>query len=347
MDRSDIDVDTPPASDGRPRLVVCVAEPEANAFFPDETRADLAALGAVTWCQPDDVRDADSFAQVMEHAQVLVTAWGSPRLDAGRLAAARDLELVMHAASSLRAVTSDDFWATGIPISQAGAAMAPAVAELALTGTLSLLRRTHRLDHALRSGAGWDEARRVTRAREIGGARIGVIGASRTGRGYVESCRALGADVHVYDPYLPPDDALRPIATDLDTLLSGSDVVAVHAPATRETAGLIDAARIATIPDGAAVVNTARSEIVDMDALYDAVSSGRLDAALDVFDDEPLPTDDRWRRLPNVLLTPHVAGATVESRRRAGRIVVDEVRRHLAGMPLEHAVTRAQMERMG
>jgi len=349
MDRSDIDVDpdAPPATAPRPRLVVCVAEPEASAFFPAETRADLATLGAVTWCRPDDVRDAADFARTLSQAQVLVTAWGFPRLDAARLASAPDLELVVHAASSLRAVTSDDFWAAGIPISQAGAAMAPAVAELALTCTLSLLRRTHRLDHALRSGVGWDEARAVPRAREIAGARIGVVGASRTGRRYVEACRALGADVRVHDPYLAPDDELLPVATDLDALLAGSDVVAVHAPATPETAGLLDAARLATIPDGAAVVNTARSSIVDMDALYDAVSSGRLDAALDVFDDEPLPAGDRWRRLPNVLLTPHVAGATVESRRRAGRIVVDEVRRHLAGLTLEHAVTRSQTERMG
>lgn len=329
-----------------PRLHVCVAPPEVDAFFPAATRTDLAALGTVTWGTPQDVADPAAFAAVLGEVDVLVTAWGFPRLDAERLAAAPRLRLVAHAASSLRALTSDAFWAAGIPVTQAGAAMAPAVAELSLTFTLALLRRTHRLDHALRTGQDWAAARDVPRAREIAGARVGVVGASRTGRRYVELCRALGADVRVHDPYLPADDPLHAVATDLDTLVATSDVVAVHAPATAETHGLLDAARLAAIPDGGAVVNTARSSIVDDDALHAEVASGRLDAALDVFDEEPLPTTDRWRALPNVLLTPHLGGATADSRRRAGRIVVDEVRRHLAGLPLQHAVTREQAGRM-
>ena len=98
---------------------------------------------------------------------------------------------------------------------------------------------------------------------------------------------------------------------------------------------------------GHAFVNTARSTIVDMEALYREVSSGRIDAALDVFDSEPLPAGDPWRSLPNVLLTPHLGGATADSRRRAGQIVVDELRRFAAGEPMEHALSRADLERMG
>lgn len=151
----------------------------------------------------------------------------------------------------------------------------------------------------------------------------------------------------VYDPYVAETDPLGPLCVALPELLASSDVVALHAPATEETRGLIGAAEIAAIRDGGLFVNTARPTIVDMDALYDAVASGRIDAALDVFDAEPLPGGDRWRALPNVLLTPHLAGATADSRRRAGRIVVDEVRRHLRGEPLVHALSRADLERMG
>ncbi|WP_020389267.1 hydroxyacid dehydrogenase [Kribbella catacumbae] len=338
--------DAPPPST-RSRLLVCVPAAETDAFFPPATQNALEKLGDVVRREPVDLLKPEAFQEALNGVEVLITGWGFPRLDGAHLALAPQLRFVMHSASSLRALISDAFWNSGIPVSQAGAAMAPAVAELSLTFTLSLLRRTHRLDHALRSGQGWQQARRIERARELGQARIGVIGASRTGRSYVAACQALGAEVQLYDPHLSPDDPLSSLSVTLPQLLATSDVVAVHAPATAETAGMIGAGEIAALPDGAAVVNTARSSILDMDAMFEAVASGRIDAALDVFDLEPLPEADRWRSLPNVLLTPHLAGATRESRWRAGWIVVDEIRRYLAGEPLQHAVSRADFERMG
>ncbi|MFF0483187.1 hydroxyacid dehydrogenase [Streptomyces sp. NPDC004435] len=329
------------------RILLSVPSREKDAFFPPPTLQALAVLGEVTECEPAALQTEDAFRRALDGVHVVVTAWGFPRLDAARLALAPDLRFVMHAASSLHWLVSDEFWATGLPVSQAGAAMAPAVAELSLGFTLSLLRRTHRHDHALHSGQSWETAAGPERAREIGGARIGVVGASRTGRHYIDMCRALGADVRVYDPYVPPGDPLAGLTTGLRDLLTSSDVVAVHAPATPETQGMIGAAEIAAMRDGTRFVNTSRPSIVDMDALFEAVASGRIDAALDVFDSEPLPVDDRWRGLPNVLLTPHIAGATADSRQRAGRIVVEEIRRHLTGEPLEHALTRADLVTRG
>ena len=337
----------PPPTTSRPRILLSIPDAERAAFISPETRTALDQLGKVTVIAPAQLQSMEAFAAAAAKTAIFVTAWGFPRLDAEHLALAPHLKCVVHAASSLHALVSEAFWATGIPISQAGAAMAPAVAELSLTFTLNLLRRVHRLDHSLRSGANWDDARNVSRAREISGARIGVVGASRTGRRYIDACRALGADVHVYDPYLASGDPLAASSTTLHGLMANSDVVAIHAPATNETVGLIGAGELALLPDGAAFVNTARSTIVDMEALYKEVHSGRIDAALDVFDSEPLLMDDPWRSLPNVLLTPHLAGATVDSRRRAGGIVVDELRRFISGQPMEHALTRTDLERMG
>lgn len=336
-----------PPHHSRLRILVSIPAPELSAFIPGETREALEELGDITVVAPADLQSREAFAAAAGEAEVFITAWGFPRLDAAHLALAPKLRCVLHAASSLHALVSDDFWEAGIPISQSGAAMAPAVAELSLSFTLSLLRRIEQFDHQLRAGEPWEDARTVRRAREISGARIGVVGASRTGRRYIDACRALGAEVDVYDPYLLASDPLAARSTSLQELFSRSDVIAIHAPATRETEGLIGAAELALLAEGSSVVNTARATIVDMDALYSEVSSGRIDAALDVFDLEPLPTDDRWRSLQNVLLTPHIAGATVDSRRRAGRIVVDELRRFIAGDPLEHALARADLERMG
>ncbi|MFI2566541.1 hydroxyacid dehydrogenase [Paenarthrobacter sp. NPDC018779] len=329
------------------RILLSVPDAEFDSFFPASTMAALQELGCVTTVEPAALQSPQTFATAAGDAEIAITAWAFPRLDAEHLAMAPKLRCVLHAASSVHFLVSEDFWDAGIPISQAGAAMAPAVAELSLTFTLALLRRIERLDHGLRSGATWEEARNVRRAREISGARIGVVGASRTGRRYIEACLALGADVSIYDPYLAADDPLAALSTTLEALFVESDIVAVHAPDTPETRGLIGKQQLALLKDGTALVNTARSTLLDMDALYAEVSSGRIDAALDVFDDEPLPADDPWRSLPNALITPHIAGATVDSRRRAGLIVVDELRRFLAGQPLEHALTRTDLERMG
>jgi phosphoglycerate dehydrogenase-like enzyme len=329
------------------RILLAISAAEREPFFPADTAAELAQFGEVTTAEPAELHDDHHFAVALEGVSILITGWGFPRLDADRLALAPDLEIVAHAPSSIRTLVSDALWDSGIPITQGGAAMSPAVAELSLTLTLALLRRVHRMDHALRSGADWSTAREIPRAREISGVRIGVVGASRTGRCYIDACRALGAEVAVHDPYVPADDPLAPLLADLRTLVSTCDVVAVHAPATDETLGLIGPEEVAAMRDGTLVVNTARASIVDDDALYAAAAAGRIDVALDVHDPEPVAADDRWRSLPNVLLTAHVGGATVESRRRAGRIVVDEIERHLAGEPLQHGLTRVDLERMG
>ncbi|GAA3129574.1 phosphoglycerate dehydrogenase-like enzyme [Kribbella aluminosa] len=331
---------------GGPGILLAVDEPERGAFFPATARQALDELGRVRVTTTAALQDLGAFGKTMARVEILVSAWGFPCITADRLALAPRLRFVAHAASSLRSITGPDFWQRGIPISQAGDAMAPAVAELALTYSLALLRRVPRLDHGLRRKGGWERARKIPRARELRGARVTVVGASRTGRAYIAAVRALGAEVRVYDPYLPPGDPLAPYAADLATLLPRTDVLSIHAPGIPETHHLIDAHALALLPDGAGVVNTARASIIDLDALYDEVSSGRLDAALDVFDSEPLPAGDRWTRLPNVLVSPHVAGATRESRLRAGQIVIDEIRRHLDGRPLEHAVTPAALARM-
>lgn len=327
-----------------PRILVSVPAHERPAFFADRSEDELAELASgVVYVDPAEVAGRTDLTDV----EIAVVAWGFPQLNAERLAALPRLRLVVNAASSVKALVDDEFWDAGIPVSQSGAAMAPAVAELSLAMTLAMLRRLHRMDHALRGGQEWDRARAIDRAREIKGSRIGVVAASRTGREYIELCTRLGADVRVHDPYLADTDPLHERAAGLDELFAECDVIALHAPATPETEGLIQRAHIQAMPHGALLVNTARSTLVDMDALYDAAAAGRIDVALDVYDDEPLPVEDRWRSLPNVLLSGHVGGATRDSRARAGRIVLDEIRRFLAGEPLQHRVTREDLERMG
>ncbi|WP_205740637.1 hydroxyacid dehydrogenase [Haloactinopolyspora alba] len=327
--------------------VLCVAEPERGAFFPASTLQRLEARCDVRIVDRQVLDSAHGFAQSFDGVQIAITSWGFPSLSAERLVLAPQLRLVTHTGSSVKFLVTDEFWTSGVRISQAGAAMAASVAELSLAFTLALLRRIPEQDHALHDGSEWQVARTARRGVEIAGARVGVVGASRTGRSYVERCQALGADVLVHDPYLRHDDPLSDRSATLESLLASCDVVAIHAPLTEESKGMLGRGQLASIRDGGVVVNTARSPLVDMDALYDEAASGRLDVALDVFDVEPLPPDDRWRALPNVLLTPHLGGASVQSRLRAGQIVVSEIERFISGRALEHEVHRPALERIG
>lgn len=331
--------------------VLVAVPPDLRAAFFDAAaeaglRAAAAALGGhVAWLDGGAaLLDATRWPQ----ARVLVTTWGQPPLDADLLDRLPALGLVAHTGATVRPFRTPAVAARGIAVTQAGQGMARSVAEVALTFTLALLHRVPRFDHALHAGAPWAAAEAAPPRHEVLGTTIGVVGASRTGRANIALLRALGAHVLVSDPYLTTGDAatlgVEPVA--LDDLLRRSRVVVLHAPSLPATRHLIDARRLALLPDGAGLVNTARSWLVDEAALLAELRTGRIDAALDVFDEEPLPGDHPLRGLPNVLLTPHHAAGTVEGRLRQGGIVADEVARYARGDALRHAVTDEDLERM-
>lgn len=313
---------------GSPDTLVCVPAAVRSAVFP-------SGVGGARVLD-----DVVGLADALPGTEVLVTSWGMPVLDAALLDLAPDLRLVAHIGASVKFFVTDALFARGVRVTQAGQAMARPVAEVALAFTLSLLHQLPRFDHALHAGTEWTEAEQTPPRHEILGCPIGVVGASRTGRAYIELARALGARVSVSDPYVAD-------AVPLDELLASSRIVALHAPVLPETRHLLGARELALLPDGAGVVNTARSWLVDEDALLAELRTGRIDAAIDVFDSEPLPTGHELRRLPNVLLTPHQAAGTVEGRVRQGTIVLDEIERYRTGQPLRHEVTADMLARTG
>ncbi len=325
-----------------PQVLVAVPAELLSQFFRPSAVERLAASARLTF------RDAPDLPVQGCDADVLVTSWGVPALTAAVLDRLPRLRLVAHSGATVKPFVTDEVFARGITVTQAGAAMARPVAEVALTFTLALLHQVHRFDRGMRSGAPWPGAGALEQ-HEIRGSRVGVVGASRTGRAYIEIIRALGARVSVYDPYLDQASAARlgVELLELDALLATNRIVSLHAPVLPETRRLIGARELALMPDGAGLVNTARAALVDEAALIAELCSGRLSAALDVYDAEPLPADHVLRGLPNVMLTPHRAAATVEGRAQQGEIVVDEILRHFSGATLRHAVTPGDLARMG
>ena len=332
--------------------VVLVAVPAAlrPQFFADREERRLAHVAARLGGDLVLAESLDEAVVELDLAavRVLVVAWGVPPLDARMLDRLPRLGIVAHCGASIRPFATPELFARGVRVTQAGAAMARSVAEVSLAFTLALLHRLPRFDHALHAGAEWEAAESAPAQHELLNAPIGVVGASRTGRAYLELLVALGARPLLADPTLDADEA-RALGAELvrlDTLLASSRIVALHAPSLPETHRMIGACDLALMPDGAGLVNTARSWLVDEDALLSELRSGRLDAAIDVFDHEPLPVGSPFRALPNVLLVPHKAAGTREGRLRQGTMVVGEVERYVAGRTLAHEVTERDLERM-
>jgi D-3-phosphoglycerate dehydrogenase / 2-oxoglutarate reductase len=213
-----------------------------------------------------------------------------------------------------------------------------AAAEHTLALALTLLRRVVDADRSVRAGE-WTRSKFV--GRELRGKTLGLVGIGRVGGEVAHRAAAFGMNIVAHDPFATEASARAAGArlVDLDVLLRTADVVSLHVPLTEKTRGLIDAAALAKMKPAAALVNAARGEVVDLDALASALENGRLaGAALDVFALEPLPADAAIRRAPRTVLTPHIAGSTAEAQTNVAVAVVEQILDVLEGRPARYAV---------
>jgi glyoxylate reductase len=217
----------------------------------------------------------------------------------------------------------------GIAVTNTPGVLDAAVADLTLALILACRRHLVASDRLVRERR-WRHhwARPELLGRDLAGSTLGLVGMGRIGIEVARRADAFAMNVvhHRRSDGLP-----------LDELLRTSDVVSLHVPLTTETSGLITRERLALLQDGATLVNTARGPIVDEDALVDELVSGRISAGLDVFAGEP-QVPERLLDLPNVVLTPHIASATVETREAMTRVLVDNVLAFARGEPLPNEV---------
>ncbi|SDE17050.1 hydroxyacid dehydrogenase [Auraticoccus monumenti] len=302
----------------RPRLV--------EWFFDDEALARLEALGRVTLVGSyADLTSGDAPA-ALAGAEVLVTGWGTGPVDEAVLDSAPRLAAVVHSAGSVRHLVTPRCWDRGVQVSSQAAANAVPVAEYALAMILLAGKDVFRAQRVYRSRRHPVDQQEVLAGRGNYRTRVGLVGASKIGTRVVELLRPFDLEVVVHDPYLSEERAaaLGVRAVGLDELMATSRVVSLHAPMNESTRHMVGAAQLALMPDGATLVNTARPGLVDEAALLAELVSDRIQAVLDVTTLDSDPDSPVWD-LPNVVLTPHVAGALGGELRRLGDGVVTDV----------------------
>ncbi|MDG4788053.1 hydroxyacid dehydrogenase [Micromonospora sp. WMMD1102] len=267
-----------------------MAETSYRAMFDAARLARLRGLARLDEPMLVTAFDTPAAVRRLARTEVLLTGWGCPPLDERMLATAPRLRAVLHAAGTVKEHVTEACWRRGLLVTTAAEANAVPVAEYALAAVLFAGKRVPHAAALSRSARAMVQAPGLRANLDR---TVTVVGFSRIGRRVVELLRPFALRVLVADPYATPELVAASGAelTELDAALPVSDVVSLHAPAVPATYRLLDARRLALLPDGATVVNTARGALVDTGALTVECRSGRLSALLDVTDPEPLPAD--------------------------------------------------------
>lgn len=313
----------------------CLAAVSAHAHVVGPVPSTGAALAGPT---PEWLREVE----------VLFTGWGSPLLDESLLARMPRLRAVFYGAGSLRSIVTDACWKRGIIFSSAAALNAVPVVEYTLGAILLSFKRVWHHARLVREKRGYEPLRALSIPTGWN-TTIGLLSLGLIGRGVAERLRTFNVRVLAHDPLLASEQfsEVGAESASLDELFERSDVVSLHAPLLPDTVGIIDRRRLDLLKPSATFINTARGGLVRESDLTDFLRQRPdVQAILDVTDPEPPAPDSLLYELPNVFLTPHIAGSIGVECRRMGRAMVDEFHRYARREALAYAVTREQLARM-
>jgi phosphoglycerate dehydrogenase-like enzyme len=282
----------------------------------------------------------------LDEVEIMFTGWYSPRLEGDYLKRMPRLKAVFHGGGTINFIVSDEFWERDIPISSAYHANSIPVAEFSQAAILMSLKKVWGLSRLTK------EERRWSRCEAVPGAYhsvVGLLSLGAIGRLVAERLRTSSLEVIAYDPFVNSGEAARlgVRMVSLPELFMQSDVVSIHVPLLRETRGMVTGALLESMKRGATLLNTARGAVIREAEMIDVLSRRPdLTAVLDVVETEPLPPDSPLYDLPNVVLTPHMAGSVGPECRRMGAFMSEELSKFRAGQPLSWRITPEQCARM-
>lgn len=327
---------------------IFVAIPQGEirqSFLDSENVAFLESLGRLTWNESADFLTPEQLRDKLVDVDVLVCAWGTPQLDAYVLQKANRLKLVAYTCGSVANVVSDAMYAKGIRIVCGNEVFARSVAEGTIAYMLCGLRF---LPYNIRymQENGWKPASRTTFA--LTDQTVGIIGYGAISRYLLEMLRPFGVKVKLYSGHMTQEQAqaLGVQKASLEEIFSTCKVISLHSARNAKNYHMIDEHLLSLIQKDALLVNTARGDIIDEEALVRQVQTGRFRAVLDVYEEEPLSMESGLRGLDNVILLPHQGGPTFDRRCAAGRVVLEDIQRLQQGLPLQNEISPSRAAMM-
>ncbi len=325
------------------KIAMLMEQAAVDKVFNAKTIARLHDLGEVSEYL---VREAgrDNALEIMKDADVVITSWGSPAITAQLLEVAPGLKLVAHAAGSVKPVVTPEMFSRGVRIVSAAHVLSSGVSETALGFTIAAAKNLFGLNFQTHRG-GWEH----TGITEMYDITVGVAGLGIAGRHYAELLQAFDVEVIGYDPGVSAEqmEKLGVRKVSLEEVFAQSDILSIHAPELPSTYHMVNAQSLASMKDGAILINTARGSLVDEEALVEALTNGKLKCAcLDVTDPEPPLADSPLRKLENCILTPHLAGQASNGLCRVGAHSCKQIENYLAGAPLSGEVLQEALAKM-
>lgn len=317
--------------------MLAMGREEFDSFFASEAVEEMNAICDTSLRFDLDAKcSQEAYAAAIQttNPEILTTAWDSPKLTGEMTRGVSSLRYLCHVCGSVRAYVEESLIEEGLLVTNWGEVGAEDVAEHALAFILASLRRIVPYQFEMHDNNRWPSEIVPSRLR---GKSVGLYGLGNTAKALAKLLRALDCSVLAYDPYRS-DSAFEEHgvmrAPTLMELFRGSDIVSIHCGLTEETIHSVSFPELRALRDGGLLVNCARGAVVDDSALVEEVSKGRIWAAIDVYEEEPLPESSPLRGLPQLIMTPHVGGPTPESKKEIGNRAVENIRRYVEGRGL-------------
>jgi len=322
------------------RAVYCLNRDSYSLIYGPEERAEFSRRLEIA---PEIVTKEEVIAhpELLEGVEILLSGWGCVPFTREVLEHAKQMELILYAAGSIRYITPPEFWRSGIRICSAWAANAVPVAEYTLGQILLGLKAAHANAREVRAGRAFRGIGAAGACPGLYGSTVGLVSLGMIGRMVAEKLRSFDVHVVAYDPYVSQEkaDALGVQMVSLEEVFRVSDVVSVHTPWLPETEGLIGGEHFRVLKPYATFINTSRGAVVRENELVETLRARPdLTAVLDVTHPEPPEPDSPLYTLENVVLTSHIAGSQNRECRRMARYMLAELDRYLSGKPLQWEV---------
>jgi len=312
--------------------------------FNAEMREELNSLGEVTWADFWERENSPEEYRALitaEKPDILITFWGSGKLTPEILGENPQLKYMCHISGTVRGQLDRECLKAGLLVTNWGGVISRTISEASLMMILASLRRVTEMTMGMHVRGEWPKER----MRSLFERNVGLHGMGPIAQELVPLIRPFNVKLRAYSPNCP-DHVFEKLGvertTTLRELYAANDVISIHTGNTPENFHIVNAEILGAMQDGAVLVNTARGPIVDTEALVAELKTGRIYAALDVYEEEPLPADSPLRGLENCLLIPHKGGPTEDRLVDTGRLCIDNIRRYLAG---EETVNQLTYER--